>query len=465
MIKTQLVVIGGGPGGYPAAFRAADMGLDVTMIDMESRPGGVCLHRGCIPSKALLHAAALLRETEEAGEIGLHFERPIIDLDKLRAWKDSIIDRLSGGLHILRNKRKIQFIQGRAAFRDKTELVVQQADGTEETMAFEHAIIATGSRPVMPAIFDVESCRLMSSTNALALRDIPEELLVVGGGYIGLELGSVYAALGSRVSVVEMLPSLLSGADPDLVKPLAKRLKKQFKQIMLETKVTGIALDGVKLKVSLQDKQGAPRQQAYDRVLVSIGRRPNSEELGLENTSVRVEHGFIETDNQCRTAEPAIFAIGDVAGQPMLAHKATHEGLVASQVIAGGKQAFEPRCIPAVVFTDPEIAWCGLTETEAKEQMIEVKTAVFPWAASGRAMTLERSEGLTKLIVDPQTERILGAGIVGPNAGDMIAECAHAMEMGALASDLALTIHPHPTLSETIMEAAEVFYGHCVHKG
>jgi dihydrolipoamide dehydrogenase len=464
MKETQLAVIGGGPGGYPAAFRAADLGMQVTMVDREENPGGVCLYRGCIPSKALLHAAGLLRETEEAEAIGLSFQRPEIDLDRMRQWKNRVVERLTGGLAQLRQGRKIDFLRGRASFVDAHTLEIDLADGGSETLRFEKAILATGSRPTAIPAFEIGSDRVMDSTGALELPEIPESLLVVGGGYIGLELGSVYASLGSRVSVVEMLDVLLAGADRDLVRPLERRLKKQFESIRTNTKVASMREDGDEIVVSLEGEDGSTEEQSFGRVLVSIGRRPNSENLGLENTKVEIDgSGFVVTDETCATAEPSILAVGDVAGQPLLAHKATHEGLVAARIAAGKKAAFEPNGIPAVVFTDPEIAWVGLTESEAKEKNLPVKAAKFPWGASGRAMTLERNEGLTKLIVDEETGRVLGAGLCGVGAGELISECALAIEMGATAEDLALTIHPHPTLSETIMEAAEAFGGHCVH--
>ncbi len=464
MTNNKLVIIGGGPAGYPAAFRAADMGMDVTLIDMAENPGGVCLYRGCIPSKALLHVAKIIEESREAKAIGITFNEPEIDLDRVRSWKESVVKRLTSGLGQLRSARAIHFIRGRARFLDASSVTVEKEDGQEETIKFDKAIIATGSRPISIPLFDIGSPRVMDSTGALELPDIPESLLVVGGGYIGLELGSVYAALGSRVEVVEMLPGIIPGADRDLVKPLEKRLQSTFSGIMVNTKVTGLKEVGEAIEVTFEDAKGESFIQTYGRVLVSIGRKPNTENIGLEHTDIKVlKGGFIEVDGQRRTAESNIYAIGDVSGQPMLAHKGTHEGLVAIDAIAGRKTVFEPAAIPAVMFTDPEIAWCGLTEIEAKERGIDVKVAKFPWSASGRAMTLERMEGLTKLIIDPETDRLLGAGLVGVGVGDMIAECTQAIEMGATAEDLALTIHPHPTLSETIMEAAEVYYGHCTH--
>ncbi len=459
---SKLVVIGGGPGGYPAAFLAADLGLEVTLVDQEQNPGGVCLYRGCIPSKALLHIAKLLEETHEAAKWGVTFGAPQLDLAKIRAWKESVVATLTGGLGQLRKARKINFVQGRARFRDGRTLLVRKSDGAEETLAFDHAILAAGSAPTQIPGFPYQSPRLWDSTGALALATLPTSLLVVGGGYIGLELGSVYAALGTRVSVVEMLPHLLPGADRDLVAPLAKRLQKKFAAIMLETKVASITEAGDGLKVRFEGATQA--EQTFDRVLVSIGRKPNSRDLGLEYTQIELDQrGFVKVDGQRRTGEPAVFAIGDIAGEPMLAHKATHEARVAVEAILGKKGVFDPQAIPGVVFTDPEIAWCGLTEAQAQKDGRTVKVAKFPWAASGRALTLDRQEGVTKLVLDPESDRVLGVGLTGPGAGDMIAEGVLAIEMGATSRDLALTIHPHPTLSETLMEAAEVAAGHCTH--
>jgi dihydrolipoamide dehydrogenase len=458
----QLIVLGGGPGGYAAAFLGADLGLKTALVDPDENPGGVCLYRGCIPSKALLHAAKLLRETREAASMGITFGEPDIDVDALRSWKQGVVKKLTGGVGTLARSRKIDFVRGTGTFKDANTLSVELTAGGSDTLSFEHAIVATGSLPATLPMFDASSERVMDSTGALDLNTIPKSLLVVGGGYIGLELGSVYAALGSKVSVVEMMPGLLPGADRDLVSVLEKSTKGMYQRVMLDTKV--VAAETKQDGVSVTFEGAVAESVTYDAVLVAVGRRPNARHIGLENTRAKInDGGFIDVDAQCRTAEPTIFAIGDVVGEPMLAHKASHEGRVAAEVIAGHKVAFEPNCIPAVIFTDPEIAWCGLTETRAKEQGIDATVAKFPWGASGRAMTLDRTDGLTKLLVDPRTDRILGVGIAGPGAGDLIAEGALAMEMGALASDMKLTIHPHPTLSETLMEAAEVFYGQSTH--
>ena len=462
-IKTGVAVIGGGPGGYPAAFHAADLRLDVTLIDREETPGGVCLYRGCIPSKALLHAAAVIGEARESARFGVSFSTPAIDVAKLRAWKDAVIGKLTGGLGQLSRARGVRFIRGEARFADAASLDVARADGTRVKVAFDHAIIATGSRPARVAAFP-DSPRIMDSTDALRLDDVPPRLLVVGGGYIGLELGQAYAAFGSAVSVVEVLPSILAGADADLVRPLAQRLKGAFEAIMTQTRVTAMDAGADSVSVTFEDASGKEHSAVFDRVLVSVGRTPGSRGIGLEHTRVEVDQGgFIVVDAQRRTAEPAIFAVGDVAGQPMLAHKATHEGKIAAEVIAGKRVVYEPRAIPAVVFTDPEIAWCGLTETAAREQGVPFDIGRFPWAASGRAATLGRSEGVTKVLADPETGRVLGVGAAGPGVGELIAEGVLAVEMGAVAADLAWSIHAHPTLSETIMEAAELLHGASTH--
>jgi dihydrolipoamide dehydrogenase len=462
--RSQVVVIGGGPGGYPAAFKAADLGLQVTLVDIEENPGGVCLYRGCIPSKALLHLAKLLKESREAAAWGLKFAEPEIDLAQVRAWKEGIVRQMTGGTAQLAKQRKITMIQGRATFSDAHTLKIEKADGSEAILPFETAILATGSHPTKIPSLSLDSPRLMDSTAALALADIPERLLVVGGGYIGLELGSVYAALGSQVSVVEMTDGLLPGADRDLVRVVAKELGKAFHEIMLKTTVVSLQEEAAGIRVTFKGDEVKEPEQLFDKVLVSVGRSPNSANLGLENTRVEVTaRGFIKVDGQRRTTEPSIFAIGDVAGEPMLAHKATHEGHVAAETIAGRKVAFEPHAIPCVVFTDPELAWCGLTELEAKATGREISVTRFPWGASGRATTLSRTDGTTKLISDPESGRILGVGIAGAGAGELIAEGVLAIEMAALASDLALTIHPHPTLSETVMESAEAFSEQSTH--
>jgi dihydrolipoyl dehydrogenase len=456
----HLAVVGGGPGGYAAAFLAADIGLKVSLIDPEVNPGGVCLYRGCIPSKALLHVAKLIEESHQAKNWGIEFSDPKIDLAKLRGWKESVVQRLTGGLGQLSNQRKVQYIQGRAGFENSTTLRVTKADGSAESLRFDRVLLATGSRPAVIPTLKIDSPRMLDSTGALDLKDIPKSLLVVGGGYIGLELGSVYAALGTRVTVVEMLSGLLPGADRDLVLPLHKRLEKMFDGILLNTTVKSLKEEGGGIRATFDGADVKEREKVFDKVLVSVGRKPNSEIPGLDKTQVKVgPKGFIQVNKQLQTDDPSIYAIGDVVGEPMLAHKASHEGRTAVEAIAGHKVAFEPHAIPAVVFTDPEIAWAGLTETQAKESGREIAVAKFPWGASGRAITLDRPEGMTKLILDPKTERVLGVGIVGVGAGELISEGVLAIEMAALAGDLELTIHPHPTLSETVMEAAEVFFG------
>lgn len=462
--KKSVVIIGAGPGGYPAAFYAADHGMDVTLIDTETNPGGVCVHRGCIPSKALLHIARVLEETQEIKAMGVTFGSPKIDVKKVRDWKNSVVDRLTAGTGMLRKQRKIKDIQGYATFENDHTLRVKKADGKEETLKFEHTIIATGSRPTVIPSLSPDSARIMDSSAALALDDVPSSLLVIGGGYIGLEMGTVYAALGSNVTVIEMTDSLLPGADRDLVKIPAKRLEMKFESILLKTKVVELKEQKNGIKVTFEDKDGAKASKVFEKVLISVGRTPNTKGFGLENTGVKVNRrGFIEVDEQRRTAVPHIFAVGDVTGDPMLAHKASHEGIVAVEALLGKKTVFEPRAIPAVVFTDPEIAWAGLTETEAKAKGVEVKVSRFNWAASGRAMSLERTDGVTKLVCDPETGRLLGVGIAGIGSGELIAEGALAIEMGATAEDVKLTIHAHPTLSETVMEAGEAFYGNAIH--
>ena len=464
MNKKKLIVIGAGPGGYAAAFLAADLGIDTTLIDNEKNPGGVCLYRGCIPSKALLHSAKVISESEKAKEFGIEFQKPEINLNKLREWKDNTVNKLTGGLGQLCKQRKVNYVQGNAKILNNESIELVKENGDKEILNFENLIIATGSQPFVIPGMNIESPGFMDSTSALDIEDIPKTLLVIGGGYIGLEIGTVYAALGSKVTVAEMLPEILSGADTDLAAVLNKNIKKIFEEVLLSTKVMETKDSEKGIKVTLEDKDKNRSEKIFDKVLIAVGRKPNSKNIGLENTKVEIdEKGFIKVDNQLRTSEKNIFAIGDVAGEPMLAHKASHEGRTAVEVIAGHKSVFEPKAIPAVVFTDPEIAWCGLTEKEAKLQNKIVTVAKFPWAASGRAMTIGNTDGLTKLIIDPVTERILGVGIAGPGAGDLIAEGVLAIEMGANATDLKLTIHPHPTLSETVMEAAEVFFGQSMH--
>lgn len=463
MSHTQLVVIGGGPGGYAAAFLAADLKMQVTLVDLEANPGGVCLYRGCIPSKTLLHAAKVINEAREAEHYGLTFGEPKIDLDRLRGFELGVVQKLTSGTGQLAKARKVNYIQGRATFKSNGELSIQKADGGEESLTFDNAIIATGSRPASFPVFDIGSDRIMDSTKALLLEDVPEKLLVVGGGYIGLELGSVYSALGSAVTVVEATQGLLPGADRDMVEILQKRLESNFKEIWLDTKVVALKDDGDGVTVTFEGKNAG--EGKFDKLLVAVGRRPNGENLGLENTSIELDkRGFIPVNGARQTVEPKIYAIGDIAGEPMLAHKASHEGRTAVEAIAGHKVAWEPSAIPAVIFTDPEIAWAGLTEVQAEKLGKKVKVAKFPWGASGRAMTLDRTDGVTKLILDPETDRVLGVGIAGAGAGELIAEGTLAIEMGALADDVRFTIHAHPTLSETVMEAAEMTYGVSTHK-
>jgi dihydrolipoamide dehydrogenase len=456
----DLVIVGGGPGGYAAAFFAADKGVKTTLVDAAERPGGTCLHVGCIPSKALLHVAKLITDARDAGVLGLQFQPPRIDINGVRSHWHKVVDGLARGLVGLCKRRKVQLLAGRrASFVDAQTL--QLDDGAR--LRFRNCIIATGSVPARPAALSLDSPRVMDSTGALRLEDLPASLLVVGGGYIGLELGYVYAALGSKVTVVEMTDGLLPGVDRDLVEPLQARLEKLFHKIHLNTTVQGLIETPKGIKAGLKGESVAEAEQVFDRVLVAVGRRPNTGGLGLEHTKVKVERGFILVDEQRRTAEPHIYAIGDVAGEPMLAHKATYEGKVAVEAVQGEKVAYDPRAVPAVVFTDPEIAWCGITETDAKRQGREVKVSRYPWVASGRAATLGRVEGLTKLIVDPKTDAVLGVGIVGVDAGELIGEAVLAVEMAASARDLALSMHPHPTLTETVGEAAEMLHEGATH--
>ncbi len=460
----RLLVLGGGPGGYAAAVLGAELGLDVTLVDEGERPGGVCLYRGCIPSKALLHLAATIHEARAAARWGVRFEPPQIDLEALRAHRDKIVDQLTNGLALITKNRKVRFVQGRGRFTSPTSLHVRR-DSELVEIDFDQAIVATGSRPAIPGPLRIDSPRVMDSTGALELADIPERLLIVGGGYIGLEMGSVYAALGSRVTVVEMLDGLLPGIDRDLVRPLQHKLEAEFTAILLNTRVVSMVEVDNGIEAQLEDDEGTITTAEFDKVLVAVGRVPNTQDLGLENTAVQINTGeFLNVDAQRRTAEPSIFAIGDVTGEPMLAHKATREGRVAAEVIAGEPTAFEPAAIPAVVFTNPELAWSGLTESQAAaKREIDFDVVKIPWGASGRAVTMDHPEGLTKLIIEQKTGRLLGAGITGANAGELIGEATLAIEMGARATDLELTIHAHPTLSETIMETAESLYGQATH--
>jgi dihydrolipoamide dehydrogenase len=461
-IKTEIVVVGAGPGGYAAAFYAADLGKKVILVERDKRLGGVCLNRGCIPSKALLHAAHTITSARESEHRGITFGTPTLDVTKLRAWKESILTRLAGGIAQLAKMRGVQVIQGRGYFEDSRSLRVETDQG-QQIINYDQAIIAVGSKSTLPKAFDLGNPRIMTSREALEVEDVPENLLVIGGGYIGMELGTLYATLGSKVVLVEALDSILAGADPDLARPIIAYAKKAFKEVRLKTKVSKMATSGKQIKVEFE-LDGQKKEELYDRVLVAVGRSPNADDLGLENTKVSFDDkGFIHVNEKQQTTDPSIYAIGDIAGGVLLAHKATKEGRIAVEVIVGEESAFVDVTIPAVVFTDPEVAWCGLTEAEAKAKGLEVQVAKFPWAASGRAMSFDRPEGLTKLIIEPDTERVLGVGIVGMGAGELIAEGVLAVEMGATAKDLALTVHPHPTLSETLMEAAEAFYGHATH--
>lgn len=463
-LKTQVAVIGGGPGGYAAAFAAADLGLEVTLIDLEKNPGGVCLYRGCIPSKALLHCAKVLKDAEEAAEWGIYFEKPRIELDRMRAQKNAVVEKLTGGLGQLTKARKIRFLRGRAAYQGATTLRVTADTGEEQLIECEQSILAAGSRPTSVPSLLIESPRMMNSTAALEIEEVPKTLLVVGGGYIGLELGSVYATLGSRVTLVEMTPSFLPGVDEDLRKILAERVGGLFHKKLFNTRVEKVKEVKNGLRVTFKSGEGKVFEETFEKVLTCVGRTPNSSGLGLNTTEVELdERGFVKVDAQRRTNVPSIFAIGDLAGNPMLAHKASHEGRVAAEVIAGHNAVFEPRAIPAVVFTDPELAWCGITETQARNEGRPVKVARFPWGASGRATTLSRPDGLTKLITDPDADQVLGVGIVGTGAGELISQGVLAIEMGATAEDIGLSIHPHPTLSETVMESADMIFGQSVH--
>jgi dihydrolipoamide dehydrogenase len=457
-VHADVVVLGSGPGGYTAAFRAADLGKQVVLIERYPTLGGVCLNVGCIPSKALLHAARVVAEAEEMSHFGVVFGKPTIELPKLREWKENVVGRLTKGLSSLAKQRKVAVVQGTGKFVSPRMIEVKTVDGMKR-VSFDNAIIAAGSESARIPGFPYDDPRLMDSTGALELPDVPQRLLVIGGGIIGLEMACVYDAIGSKVTVVELLDGLMFGADRDLVRALHKRIEKRYEGIYLKTKVTKLeaAKNGL---IATFEGENAPQPQNYDRVLLAVGRRPNGKEIGAETAGVMVnERGYIPVDKQMRTNVPHIYAIGDICGEPMLAHKATHEGKLAAEVIAGHKGAFDARTIPSVAYTDPEVAWMGLTETEAKTQGVAIEKAVFPWAASGRALATARDEGMTKLIFDKDSKRLLGAGIVGPNAGELIAETVLALEMGADAEDIGLTIHPHPTLSETVFFAAEIAEG------
>lgn len=462
-MHSKLVVLGGGPGGYAAAFLAADEGMEVTLVESESRLGGTCLLRGCIPSKALLHVAKVISEAEElTNEWGVEFSAPKIAIDKVRARKEKVISTLTGGLAGLAKKRKIKVIKAKGVFENSTTLRLEGDDASIPEggkLTFDHCVLATGSVPAMPGAFRIGSDKVVDSTGALELKSVPEKMLVIGGGYIGLEMGTVYATLGAKVDVVELAEGLLMGADRDLVKPLEKRLKPLLNQIFLNTKVGSVYEKGDKIEVAFEGPNKFGTEQ-YDLVLVSVGRAPNTSDIGLENTQVEViERGFVRVDKKLRTADPHILAIGDIAGEPMLAHKATHEGRIAIEALLGKPAEFDKRAIPAVVFTDPEIAWAGITEEEAKRDGVKYEVAAYPWAASGRAQALGRTDGLTKWLLEPETERVIGCGIVGPGAGELIAEAVLAIEMGCEIHDVTESIHPHPTLSETLMNAGEVFFG------
>ena len=461
-VQTDIVVLGSGPGGYAAAFYAADKGKKVILVEQDKKLGGVCLNRGCIPSKSLLHATKMIHESEVSKSRGIEFTKPKIQLDKLRAWKDGIIDKLSQGIAGTAQRRGVEVVIGRGYFEDSDTLRVETPEG-QRFIKYEKAIIAVGSKPALPKAFDLGNPRVMTSTEALELEDIPASLLIVGGGYIGMELGTVYAALGSKIVLVEALPSILAGADADLARFVAKYAEKNFSAVRLGTKVSKMATSGKQIKVSMEF-DGKKVEELYDRVLVSVGRASNTADLGLKNTKVQMdEKGFIKVNTRLETSDAKIVAIGDAVGGLMLAHKAVKEARVAVEAICGESSVYENVVIPAVVFTEPELAWCGLTEADARAKNIEVKIARFPWGASGRALSTDRGEGVTKLVLEPETDRILGVGIAGAGAGDLISEGVLAVEMGATAEDLAQTVHPHPTLSETLMEAAEAFYGHSSH--
>ena len=461
-IKTEIVVVGAGPGGYAAAFYAADLGKKVILIERDKRLGGVCLNRGCIPSKALLYATHQITAARESEHRGVTFAAPTVDLTKMRTWKEGILTKLGGGIAQLAKMRNVTVIQGKAYFESSQSLRVESEQG-QQFVNYDTAIVAVGSVPAMPKAFDLGNPRVMTSSEALEIEDVPENLLIVGGGYIGMEMGTVYAALGSKVTVVEALDNILAGADPDLARPVVTAAKKAFKEIRLKAKVLKMSSAGKQIKVVIEF-EGKKVEELYDRVLVSVGRAANSIDLGLENTKVTLdEKGFIKINAQQQTSDPHIYAIGDIAGGIMLAHKAHKEGRIAVETIAGQSSTSDSVVIPAVVFTDPELAWCGLTEAEAKAKGVAHEVVKFPWAASGRALSFDRTDGVTKMIIDPESERVLGVGICGAGAGELIAEATLAIEMGATAEDIALTVHPHPTLSETLMECAEMFYGHATH--
>jgi dihydrolipoamide dehydrogenase len=462
-IHTEIVVLGAGPGGYAAAFYAADLGKKVLLVEQEKKLGGVCLNCGCIPSKALLYASRMILEARESAHRGITFEPPKIEVDKLRAWKNSVVDKLAGGVGFLAKKRGVQVLTGRGYFEGSQSLRVETAEG-QQFVTYDKAIIAVGSKAALPKVFDLGNPRIMTSTEALEVEDIPEDLLVVGGGYIGMELGSVYANLGSKVVVVEALAGILAGADADLVRPVLQYAQKNFRELRFNTKVTQMSTKAKKIRVVTEGPDKVEKEELFDRVLVSVGRVPRFHDLGLENTKIEQdERGFIKVNDKQETADPALLAIGDIAGGVLLAHKASKEARVAVETIVGEPSTSAGVIIPAVVFTDPELAWCGVTEAEARAKGMEIEVAKFPWGASGRALTYDRPDGLTKLIVDVATERVIGVGIVGHGAGELIAEGVVAIEMGATVRDLAESVHPHPTLSETIMEAAEVFYGVSTH--
>ncbi len=461
-IKAELVVLGGGPGGYAAAFYAAAKGKKVILVEQDRRLGGVCLNRGCIPSKALLHVTKMIGEAKESEFRGITFGEPKIDLSKMKAWKDGILDKLSKGISGLAERRNVEVWYGRGHFEDSKLLRVESKEG-QKFIQFENIIIAVGSRPAMPSAFDLGNKRIMTSTEALELEDVPKDLLIVGGGYIGMELGTVYATLGSRIVVVEALDTILAGADPDLARPVLNWAQKRFREIRVKTKVLKMATSGKQIKV-VMEQDGKQIEELYDRVLVSVGRAPNTQDLGLKNTKIQLdEKGFIKVNEQQQTSESHIYAIGDVVGGLMLAHKASKEARIAVETMSGEHAEFKDIVIPAVVFTDPEVAWAGLTEAEAKKRGIPVEIVKFPWGASGRALSFDRTDGLTKLVVEPETERILGVGIAGSGAGELISEGVLAIEMAATVKDLAECVHPHPTLSETLMEAAETFFGTSAH--